>query len=47
MDTVLYDESNPIMEWLCSSMSGLMPTLDEFDDDDDWTAPSTFLIEEL
>jgi hypothetical protein len=48
MDIALYDESNPIMEWLCNSMSGSMPTLDEFDeDDDDWTAPGTFLIEEL
>jgi hypothetical protein len=48
MGAALYDESNPIMEWLCSSRSGSMLTLNEFDDhDDNWTMPGTFLIEEL
>jgi hypothetical protein len=45
MDVALYDESNTIMEWLCSSRSGSMLTLDEFDDD--WTTPGAFLIEQL
>ncbi|TVU16999.1 hypothetical protein EJB05_33005, partial [Eragrostis curvula] len=48
MDVALYDEGNPIMEWLSNSMSGSTPTLDEYDDEEeDWTAPDSFLIEEL
>ncbi|KAL5650703.1 hypothetical protein ACJX0J_036161 [Zea mays] len=38
MDVVLFYENNPILE----------PILDEYDDDDyDWDAPGSFLIEEL
>ncbi|TVU40017.1 hypothetical protein EJB05_13462, partial [Eragrostis curvula] len=48
MDVALYDEGNPIMEWLSNSMSGSTPTLDEYDyDEEDWTAPGSFRIEEL
>ncbi|XP_062207094.1 uncharacterized protein LOC133908895 [Phragmites australis] len=47
MDVALYDEGNPIMEWLCNSMSESTPTLDEYDDDLDWRTPSNFLIDKL
>ena len=48
MDVALFDEGNPIMEWLSNSRSESTPILDEYDeDDDDWTAPGSFLIEEL
>lgn len=48
MDLALYDEGNPIMEWLNNSMSESTPILDEYDDsDDDWSTPSNFVIETL
>jgi len=48
MDLALYDEGNPIMEWLNNSMSESTPILDEYDDsDDDWSTPSNFVIESL
>jgi hypothetical protein len=48
MDLALYDEGNPIMEWLDNSMSESAPILDEYDDsDDDWSTPSNFVIETL
>lgn len=48
MDLALYDESNPIVEWLSNSMSESTPVLDEYDDsDDDWSTPSKFVIESL
>uniref|UniRef100_A0A0A9D1Z5 HAT C-terminal dimerisation domain-containing protein n=1 Tax=Arundo donax TaxID=35708 RepID=A0A0A9D1Z5_ARUDO len=48
MDVALYDERNPVMEWLCNSMSSSALILDEYDDDDDdWTTPGSFLIDEL
>jgi hypothetical protein len=48
MDVVLFDENNPILEWFINSRSESRPILDEYDDDnDDWDAPSSFLIEEL
>jgi hypothetical protein len=31
MDLALYDEGNPIMEWLNNSMSESTPILDEYD----------------
>ena len=48
MDVALFDEGNPIMEWLSNSRSESTPILDEYDDeDDDWTTPGGFLIDEL
>ncbi|WVZ97039.1 hypothetical protein U9M48_042604 [Paspalum notatum var. saurae] len=48
MDVALFDENNPIMDWFCNSRSESRPILDEYDDDDDdWTAPGSFLIEKL
>ncbi|CAN6353633.1 unnamed protein product [Urochloa humidicola] len=48
MDVALFDENNPIMDWLSNSMSESTPVLDEYDEsDDEWTAPGTFLISEL
>jgi hypothetical protein len=48
MDVVLFDENNPILEWFSNSRSESRPILDEYDDDnDDWDAPDSFLIEEL
>jgi hypothetical protein len=48
MDVALYDEQNPIMDWLNNSMSDSTPILDEYDDDDlDWNTTSSFLIESL
>ncbi|XP_039790407.1 uncharacterized protein LOC120656398 [Panicum virgatum] len=48
MDLALYDEGNPIMEWLNNSMSESTPILDEYDDsDDDWSTPSNFVVESL
>ncbi|ONM00172.1 hypothetical protein ZEAMMB73_Zm00001d030105 [Zea mays] len=48
MDVVLFDENNPILEWFSNSRSESRPLLDEYDDDnDDWDAPGSFLIEEL
>ncbi|ONM55003.1 hypothetical protein ZEAMMB73_Zm00001d020491 [Zea mays] len=48
MDVVLFDENNPILDWFNNSRSESRPILDEYDDDnDDWDAPSSFLIEEL
>ncbi|CAM0152396.1 unnamed protein product [Urochloa decumbens] len=48
MDVALFDEDNPIMDWLSNSMTESRPILDEYDDsDDEWTAPGGFLISEL
>jgi hypothetical protein len=48
MDVALFDEDNPIMDWLSNSRSESKPILDEYDDDDDeWTTPDGFLIDEL
>ncbi|XP_039787292.1 uncharacterized protein LOC120653665 [Panicum virgatum] len=48
MDVALFDEENPIMDWLSNSMTESAPILDEYDDyDDDWTTPGGFLIDEL
>ena len=48
MDLALYDEGNPIVEWLSNSMSESTPVLDEYDDsDDDWSTPSKFVVESL
>jgi hypothetical protein len=48
MDVALYDEQNPIMDWLNNSMSDSTPILDEYNDDDlDWNTPSSFVIESL
>jgi len=48
MDVALFDEENPIMDWLSNSMTESAPILDEYGDyDDDWTTPGGFLIDEL
>ncbi|AQK41284.1 hypothetical protein ZEAMMB73_Zm00001d024484 [Zea mays] len=48
MDVALYDDQNPIMDWLNNSMSDSAPTLDEYDDSDlDWSTPSSFVTESL
>lgn len=48
MDAAIYDETNPIMDWLCHSRSESTPVMDEYDSEsDDWTMPGGFLIEEL
>jgi hypothetical protein len=48
MDVALYDDQNPIMDWLNNSMSDSAPTLDEYDDSDlDWSTPSRFVPESL
>ncbi|XP_008644965.2 uncharacterized protein [Zea mays] len=34
IDCAMYDEGNPIMDWLCNSRSESTPILDEYDDND-------------
>lgn len=47
-NVALFDEYNPIMDWLSNSMTESSPVLDEYDDnDDEWTAHGGFLISEL
>ena len=49
MEVALYNEGNPIMDWLCNSRSESAPTLDEYDcsEPESPNNPSTFLVEEL
>jgi hypothetical protein len=48
MELALFDEENPIMDWLSNSRTHSTPILDEYDEsDDDWTTPGGFLIDEL
>lgn len=47
IDVAMYDEGNPIMEWLCSSRSESVPTLDENDEPESPNRPSGFVLEEL
>ncbi|RLM91206.1 uncharacterized protein C2845_PM08G27720 [Panicum miliaceum] len=50
MDCAMYDEDNPIMDWLCNSRSESVLTLDEYVDSDlelEPSSPSTFIVEEL
>ncbi|CAN6222289.1 unnamed protein product [Urochloa humidicola] len=48
MDVALFDEDNPIMDWLSNSMSESRPILDEYDEsDDEWNTPGGFLISDL
>ena len=50
MDCAMYDEDNPIMDWLCNSRSQSVPTLDEYVDSDldlEPPNPSAFIVEEL
>ena len=49
MEVALYNEGNPIMDWLCNSRSESMPALDEYDciEPESPNNPSTFLVEEL
>ncbi|KAK3147021.1 hypothetical protein QOZ80_3BG0276990 [Eleusine coracana subsp. coracana] len=48
MDVALYDEDNPIMEWLSNSMSESQPTLDEYDDNTPESPnPSRLVVDEL
>jgi hypothetical protein len=47
IDVAMYDEGNPIMEWLCSSRSESVPTLDENDEPESPSRPSGFVLKEL
>ncbi|KAF8645679.1 hypothetical protein HU200_066125 [Digitaria exilis] len=49
MDCAMYDENNPIMDWLCNSRSESAPTLDEDVDSEpgEPNNPSEFVVEEL
>jgi hypothetical protein len=48
VDVALYDDQNPIIDWLNNSMSDYAPTQDEYDDSDlDWSTPSRFVTESL
>ncbi|XP_062187889.1 uncharacterized protein LOC133891187 [Phragmites australis] len=48
MDVAMYDEGNPIMDWLCNSRSESTPILDEYvDNEPESPSPSRFLIDEL
>jgi hypothetical protein len=47
IDVAMYDEGNPIMEWLCSSRSESVPTLDENDEPESPNRPGGFVLVEL
>jgi len=48
IDVTMYDERNPIMDWLCTSRSESTPTLDERDDQrPESPNPSRLVIDEL
>ncbi|CAM0152697.1 unnamed protein product [Urochloa decumbens] len=47
INVAMYDEGNPILDWLCSSRSESVPTLDEYDDRSESPNPSRFVVEEL
>ena len=48
IDVTMYDEGNPIIDWLCTSRSESAPTLVECDDRrPESPNPSRFVIEEL
>jgi len=48
IDVTMYDERNPIMDWLCTSRSESAPTLDERDDQrHESPNPSRLVIDEL
>ena len=48
IDVAMYDERNPIMDWLCTSRSESAPTLDEHDDQrPESPNPSRLVIDEL
>jgi len=48
IDVTMYDERNPIMDWLCTSRSESAPTLDERDDQRPKSPnPSRLVIDEL
>ena len=48
IDVTMYDERNPIMDWLCTSRSESAPTLDERDDQrPESPNPSRLVIDEL
>ena len=48
IDVAMYDEGNPIIDWLCTSRSESVPTLVERDDRrPESPNPSRFVIEEL
>ncbi|CAN6319548.1 unnamed protein product, partial [Urochloa humidicola] len=48
IDVAMHDEGNPILDWLCSSRSESVPTLDEYDDRrPESPNPSRFVIDEL
>ncbi|XP_035823134.1 uncharacterized protein [Zea mays] len=48
IDCAMYDEGNPIMDWLCNSRSESTPILDEYDDNElESPIPSRVLMDEL
>jgi len=48
MDVVVFDDRNPIMDWLVNSRSESTPTLDEnVDGETEFAIPSRFIIEEM
>ena len=48
MDAVVFDDRNPIMDWLVNSRSESTPTLDEnVDGETEFAIPSRFIIEEM
>lgn len=48
MEAAVFDDCNPIMEWLVNSRSEAPPTLDEnVDDETEFANPSKFIIEEM
>ena len=48
MDAAVFDDRNPIMDWLVNSRSESTPTLDEnVDGETEFAIPSRFIIEEM
>jgi len=48
IDCAMYDEGNPIMDWLCNSRSESTPILDEYDHNElESPIPSRVLMDEL
>jgi hypothetical protein len=48
IDDAMYDEGNPITDWLCNLRSESPPILDEYDDNElDSPIPSRVLMDEL
>lgn len=48
IDCAMYDEGNPIMDWLCNSRNESTPILDEYDDNElESPIPSRVLMDEI